>query len=154
MAQTQIIPASSHSPGLAEVLERVLDKGVVIAGDIKIKLCDIELLTIQIRLLIASVDKARELGLTWWWQPGVAQAPAPHALGATGAPQALAAPAAPPAMGVTGVSPMLRTGRTPVSVTGKTPVPPCPRSPLESDRSESDPWRQYLRFRDFERTKK
>jgi hypothetical protein len=68
MAHTQVIPESSHSPGLAEVLERVLDKGVVIAGDIRIKLCDVELLTIQIRLLIASVDKARELGVSWWWQ--------------------------------------------------------------------------------------
>jgi hypothetical protein len=63
--------------GLAEVLERVLDKGVVIAGDIKIKLCDIELLTIQIRLLIASVDKAKEMGLTWWWQPQAEAQPAP-----------------------------------------------------------------------------
>jgi len=51
---------------LADILERVLDKGVVIAGDIKIKLVDIELLTIQIRLLIASVDKAKELGMDWW----------------------------------------------------------------------------------------
>ena len=56
------VPAS----GLADVLERILDKGLVIAGDIKIKLVDIELLTIQIRLLIASVDKAREMGLDWW----------------------------------------------------------------------------------------
>jgi hypothetical protein len=68
MAQPQIIPTACRSEGLAEILERVLDKGVVIAGDIKIKLCDIELLSIQIRLLIASVDKAREMGLTWWWQ--------------------------------------------------------------------------------------
>ena len=51
---------------LADVLERILDKGVVIAGDIKIKLVDIELLTIQIRLMIASVDKAREMGMDWW----------------------------------------------------------------------------------------
>ena len=50
---------------------------MVIAGDIKIKLCDIELLTIQIRLLIASVDKAKEMGLTWWWQPQQ-QLPPPH----------------------------------------------------------------------------
>ena len=63
------MPTACHSEGLADILERVLDKGVVIAGDIKIKLCDIELLSIQIRLLIASVDKAREMGLTWWWQP-------------------------------------------------------------------------------------
>ena len=57
---------SVHSSTLADVLERVLDKGIVIAGDIKIKLVDIELLTIQIRLMIASVDKAREMGMDWW----------------------------------------------------------------------------------------
>lgn len=57
---------SVPSSGLADILERVLDKGVVITGDIKIKLVDIELLTIQIRLVIASVDKAREMGLDWW----------------------------------------------------------------------------------------
>lgn len=64
----RVITQATHSEGLAEILERVLDKGLVIAGDIKIKLCDIELLTIQIRLLVASVDKATEMGLTWWWQ--------------------------------------------------------------------------------------
>jgi Gas vesicle protein len=57
---------SIHSSTLADVLERVLDKGLVIAGDIKVKLVDIELLTIQIRLVVASVDKAREMGLDWW----------------------------------------------------------------------------------------
>jgi len=51
---------------LADVLERVLDKGIVIAGDIKINLLDIELLTIKIRLLVASADKAREMGIDWW----------------------------------------------------------------------------------------
>jgi len=51
---------------LADVLERVLDKGLVIAGDVKICLLDIELLTIKIRLLVASVDKAREMGIDWW----------------------------------------------------------------------------------------
>lgn len=51
---------------LADVLERVLDKGVVIAGDIKVNLLDIELLTIKIRLLVASVDKAAEMGIDWW----------------------------------------------------------------------------------------
>ena len=58
-----------HSVGggtLADVLERVLDKGVVIAGDIKIKIADVELLTIQIRLVICSVDKAVEMGMDWW----------------------------------------------------------------------------------------
>ena len=55
-----------ESATLADVLERILDKGLVIAGDIKIKLVDIELLTIQIRLLVCSVDKAREMGIDWW----------------------------------------------------------------------------------------
>ena len=48
------------------MLERILDKGLVIAGDIKVKIADVELLTIQIRLLICSVDKAREMGIDWW----------------------------------------------------------------------------------------
>lgn len=55
-----------ESSSLADVLERILDKGVVIAGDIKISLVDVELLTINIRLLIASVDKAKEMGIDWW----------------------------------------------------------------------------------------
>jgi Gas vesicle protein len=65
--------ASSALPGrptndatLADILERVLDKGIVIAGDIQINLLDIELLTIKLRLLIASVDRAREMGINWW----------------------------------------------------------------------------------------
>jgi hypothetical protein len=57
---------STNTNNLADILERVLDKGIVIAGDIKIKLVDVELLTIQVRLLVASVDKARELGMDWW----------------------------------------------------------------------------------------
>jgi len=56
----------SHPAQLADVLERVLDKGIVIAGDIQINLLDIELLTVKIRLLIASADKAREMGIDWW----------------------------------------------------------------------------------------
>jgi hypothetical protein len=54
------------SANLADVLERVLEKGVVIAGDIKVNLLDVELLTIKLRLLVASVDKAREIGIDWW----------------------------------------------------------------------------------------
>src|SRR5882757_7728190 len=57
-------PQSQES--LADILERVLDKGIVIAGDIQINLLDIELLTIKLRLLIASVDKAKEMGINWW----------------------------------------------------------------------------------------
>jgi hypothetical protein len=58
------------SQGLADVLERILDKGVVIAGDIRISLVNVELLTIKIRLLIASVDKAAEVGIDWWTRDG------------------------------------------------------------------------------------
>jgi len=56
----------TNATNLAEILERVLDKGIVIAGDIQIKIADIELLTIKIRLLVASVDKAMEMGINWW----------------------------------------------------------------------------------------
>lgn len=55
-----------QATNLADILERVLDKGIVIAGDIRINLADIELLNIRIRLLIASVDKAMEMGINWW----------------------------------------------------------------------------------------
>ncbi|MFF9501009.1 gas vesicle protein [Streptomyces sp. NPDC014656] len=59
-------PPSSGGTSLADILERVLDKGIVIAGDIRINLLDIELLTIKLRILIASVDKAKEMGIDWW----------------------------------------------------------------------------------------
>ena len=55
-----------HSDSIADILERVLDTGVVVAGDIRVQLADIELLTIQIRLIICSVDRALELGIDWW----------------------------------------------------------------------------------------
>ncbi|MEU6814412.1 gas vesicle protein [Streptomyces sp. NPDC046860] len=58
--------AQGSSANLADILERVLDKGIVIAGDIQINLLDIELLTIKLRLLVASVDKAKEMGIDWW----------------------------------------------------------------------------------------
>ena len=57
-----------EATNLADILERVLDKGIVIAGDIKIQLADIDLLNIKIRLLVASVDKAMEMGINWWQQ--------------------------------------------------------------------------------------
>ena len=62
----QAIAHSVQTTSLADILERVLDKGIVIAGDIKICLADVELLNIKIRLLVASVDKAREMGIDWW----------------------------------------------------------------------------------------
>ena len=56
----------TEAANLADILERVLDKGIVIAGDIQINLLDIELLTIKLRLLVASVDRAKEMGISWW----------------------------------------------------------------------------------------
>jgi len=57
---------ATNATNLADILERVLDKGIVIAGDIQIKIADVELLTIKIRLLVCSVDKALEMGINWW----------------------------------------------------------------------------------------
>jgi hypothetical protein len=59
-------PVERGTGNLADVLERVLDKGIVIAGDIRINLLDVELLTIKLRLLVASVDRAKEIGIDWW----------------------------------------------------------------------------------------
>jgi hypothetical protein len=56
----------NRSQGLVDVLDRILDKGLVIAGDIKINLANVELLTIQIRLLVCSIDKAEQIGMNWW----------------------------------------------------------------------------------------
>ena len=79
------LPIHSRSTGLVDVLDRVLDKGLVIAGDIKVSLAEVELLTIRIRLLICSLDKAQEIGLDWWrfdraLSPGPADPAAERAL--------------------------------------------------------------------------
>ncbi|MBZ5545359.1 MAG: gas vesicle protein [Acidobacteriia bacterium] len=66
MAHQHSLSHSVETSTLSDVLERVLDKGIVIAGDIRVKLVDIELLSIQIRLVICSVDKAKEMGMDWW----------------------------------------------------------------------------------------
>jgi hypothetical protein len=58
--------APQRGSGLVDVLDRVLDKGLVIAGDIKVSLAEVELLTIRVRLLVCSIDKAQEIGLDWW----------------------------------------------------------------------------------------
>ncbi|MEO1652461.1 MAG: gas vesicle protein [Bacteroidota bacterium] len=62
----QRISHSTESTNLADILERVLDKGIVIAGDISVSIADVELLSIKLRLVICSVDKAKELGINWW----------------------------------------------------------------------------------------
>jgi gas vesicle protein GvpA/GvpJ/GvpM family len=59
-----VVPSRSY--GLVDVLDRVLDKGLVVVGDIKINLANVELLTIQVRLLICSIDKAEQIGMDWW----------------------------------------------------------------------------------------
>jgi len=59
---------ATEATNLADILERVLDKGIVIAGDIRIQLADVDLLNIKIRILVASVDKAMEMGINWWQQ--------------------------------------------------------------------------------------
>ncbi|MDP2939951.1 MAG: gas vesicle protein GvpJ [Candidatus Omnitrophota bacterium] len=67
MAEQKMMHANDAT-NLADILERVLDKGIVIAGDIRIQLADIDLLNIKIRLLVASVDKAMQMGINWWQQ--------------------------------------------------------------------------------------
>lgn len=64
--QSTSVIHSGNAASLVDVLERILDKGIVVAGDITLKIVDIELLTIQIRLLVCSVDKARDMGMNWW----------------------------------------------------------------------------------------
>ena len=63
---SSVVEGHGRSTGLVEVLDRILDKGLVIAGDIKVSLAEVELLTIRIRLLVCSIDKAEQIGLDWW----------------------------------------------------------------------------------------
>ena len=79
MSNNQVEFGRTRSTGLVEVLDRILDKGLFIGGDIKVSLAEVELLTIRIRLLVCSLDKAQEIGLDWWrydrdLSPGVARA--------------------------------------------------------------------------------
>ena len=113
------LPGRPSEPGnLADILERVLDKGIVIAGDIQINLLDIELLTIKLRLLIASVDRAREMGINWWEGDSSASEPRlgrllrePVATGESGTARAAgAAGSAGSAAGTTGTASEFRGG--------------------------------------------
>ena len=71
---------TSRPPGLVDVLDRILDKGLVIAGDIKVSITNIELLTLQIRLIICSIDKAEQIGINWWrFDPNLSQQAPPMA---------------------------------------------------------------------------
>ena len=64
--RTDLQPTNGRASGLVDVLDRVLDKGLVVAGDIKVSLAEVELLTIRIRLIVCSIDKAEQIGLDWW----------------------------------------------------------------------------------------
>ena len=64
--RTDLQPLNGRASGLVDVLDRVLDKGLVVAGDVKISLAEVELLTIRIRLIVCSIDKAEQIGLDWW----------------------------------------------------------------------------------------
>jgi hypothetical protein len=77
MTQQKMMHAT-EATNLADILERVLDKGIVIAGDIKIQVADIDLLNIKIRLLVASVDRAMEMGIDWWRQDSYLSSGAPN----------------------------------------------------------------------------
>jgi|SRR5690242_9715609 len=74
----QRVPTVSGTANLLDILDRVLDKGLVIAGDIRVSLANVELLTVRIRLLVCSVDKAEEIGLNWWKFDPNLTAPAPE----------------------------------------------------------------------------
>ena len=72
------IPTVSGTTNLVDILDRILDKGLVIAGDIRVSLANVELLTVRIRLLVCSVDKAEQIGLNWWkFDPNLTQAVPP-----------------------------------------------------------------------------
>ncbi len=90
----QRVPTVSGTANLLDILDRVLDKGLVIAGDVRISLANVELLTIRIRLLVCSVDKAEQIGLNWWKFDPNLTASAPEAVRTQlpGAPPAAGAP--------------------------------------------------------------
>jgi hypothetical protein len=95
----QRVPTVSGTANLLDILDRVLDKGLVIAGDVRISLANVELLTIRIRLLVCSVDKAEQIGLNWWKFDPNLTAPAPETV-----VRRTQLPGAPPAARVPGRS--------------------------------------------------
>ncbi|PYP92861.1 MAG: gas vesicle protein [Candidatus Angelobacter sp. Gp1-AA117] len=90
----QRVPTVSGTTNLVDILDRILDKGLVIAGDIRISLANVELLTIRIRLLVCSVDKAEQIGLNWWKHDPNLTTPLPEATG-----RRVQLPAPPPGAG-------------------------------------------------------
>ena len=92
------VPTVSGTANLLDILDRILDKGLVIAGDVRVSLANVELLTIRIRLLVCSVDKAEEIGLNWWKFDPNLSAPVP---GGGKLPETRALPARAPTRGRT-----------------------------------------------------
>lgn len=89
------VPTVSGTTSLIDILDRVLDKGLVIAGDVRISLANVELLTIRIRLLVCSVDKAEQIGLDWWkYDPNLSGGQMALPDGGQDAPQRVSRPAA------------------------------------------------------------
>jgi hypothetical protein len=91
------VPTVSGTTNLVDILDRVLDKGLVVAGDIRISLANVELLTIRIRLLVCSVDKAEQIGLNWWKHD-------PNLTMGQTVPQTRPLPGPPPSSGITGTT--------------------------------------------------
>lgn len=101
------VPAVSGTTNLIDILDRVLDKGLVIAGDVRVSLANVELLTIRIRLLVCSVDKAEQIGLNWWkYDPNLTTP-----LATTEPPRALPQPTREPARKQAGVRRAVRKPR-------------------------------------------
>jgi hypothetical protein len=89
----QRLPMGPRAAGLVDLLDRILDKGLIVAGDVKISLADVELLTIRIRLLICSVDKAEKIGMDWWRTDPYFSSSAPRPIAAPAPAPALPVPA-------------------------------------------------------------
>src|SRR5205807_8332909 len=90
----QRVPTVSGTTNLLDILDRVLGRGLVIAGDVRISLANVELLTIRIRLLVCSVDKAEQIGMNWWKYDPNLTAPVPRRALAVGRPPAKLVPGA------------------------------------------------------------
>ena len=133
MAHAQAIAQSTQGDSLADILERVLNTGVVIVGDVRIKLCDVELLSIQLRLLICSVEKAQELGIPWWWE----QRPK--------TPEELVRRPSP------SFDEMMPKRPPQHSAPSKQAVSPNPGSLPRREPETRTPWEQYRRFQEFQR---
>jgi hypothetical protein len=148
-----------RSTGLVDVLDRVLDKGLVVAGDIRVSLAEVELLTIRIRLLVCSIDKAEQIGLDWWRQDPALSVGARRlatenetlkeqvrmlearvaALAAPGAAAAVAAGAGTAEPAAAREDRQARPGRSQTGLPPRSPRPGAPPRPPQSSRPPKAP---------------